>query len=83
MTENQPIQARISENTFQALLDLSRQSTEFRYETIKKALSLYLEALSDPNNRILIVNDVSRTEKKYTWSDDSLYRKTNFSRDQP
>ena len=56
--------AEIDEKIFQALLSLARQSPEFQSETVRKALALYLKAMSDPNNRVLIVNDVNRTTQE-------------------
>ncbi len=64
MPKNQTVQARINEKTHKALLELSRQSKEVQSETVRKALAFYLEAMSDADNKVLIVNDVKKTERE-------------------
>lgn len=45
---------------------LSKQQPckEVQSETTRKALALYLEAMSDADNKVLIVNDAKRTQKE-------------------
>lgn len=64
MPKNQTVQVRVNEKTVKALKRLSSQSKEFQSETVRKALALYLEAMSDVNNKVLIVNDSKKTEKE-------------------
>ena len=63
-TKSQTIQARINEKTHKALLELSCESKEVQSETIRKALAFYLEAMSDADNKILIVNNTKKTERE-------------------
>lgn len=64
MPKNQTVQVRVNEKTVRALKRLSSQSEEFQSETVRKALALYLEAMSDVDNKVLIVNDSKKTEKE-------------------
>ncbi len=64
MPKNQTVQVRVNEKTVQALEKLSSQNQEFQSETVRKALALYLEAMSDADNKVLIVNDLKKTEKE-------------------
>jgi len=64
MPKNQTVQVRVSEKTVNDLKRLSSQSQEFQSETVRKALALYLEAMSDVDNKVLIVNKSKKTEKE-------------------
>lgn len=64
MPKNQTVQVRVNEKTVKALEKLSSQNQEFQSETVRKALALYLEAMSDADNKVLIVNDLKKTEKE-------------------
>ena len=68
MPKNQTVQVRVSEKTVNALRRLSSQSQEFQSETVRKALALYLEAMSDADNKVLIVNDSKKTEKEIIFA---------------
>ncbi|QNI89388.1 hypothetical protein [Synechococcus sp. ROS8604] len=64
MPKNQTVQVRVNSQTIENLKRLSSQSQEFQSETVRKALALYLEAMSDADNKVLIVNDLKKTKKE-------------------